>query len=427
MTILCGTDLSENASQAERAAAALASRFSSTLRLLHVSDAEKPDLAALGAQVEKQAAGLRSPTLTVEAGAVAGMPDEALVAQAEGCGATALVVSFLGRRAARWRIGGIAERTAQTSPVPVLVVKDSKPFEAWASGGRTLRVVVALDQSDAAEAAIAFAVELRKHGPCELVFAHVYFPPDEKARLGLRSPVDLTKGDPEIERLLARDLEGKLGALVNEPGVRLKLRMGFGAPAVHLARLAVDEQADLLVVGLHQRSITDRLWHGSVSRAVLHEAETSVACVPARSLSSASARPLPRMRRVLATTDLSPLGNRSIPYAASLAGSGGAVKVLHVVHSEPTAEARTALLQELRALVPSEAQTLGIDWSFDVVASRSVVDAICQAAERAGADALCISSHGRSTATRLLLGSVAEGVLSHSRRPVLVLRPQKDG
>ena len=44
------------------------------------------------------------------------------------------------------------------------------------------------------------------------------------------------------------------------------------------------------------------------------------------------------------------------------------------------------------------------------------------AAERFGADLICMGSRGRSGLTKVLLGSVAQGVMAQSKRPVLVLR-----
>jgi nucleotide-binding universal stress UspA family protein len=43
-------------------------------------------------------------------------------------------------------------------------------------------------------------------------------------------------------------------------------------------------------------------------------------------------------------------------------------------------------------------------------------------AKKVGADLIVVPSHGRTGATRLLLGSVAEGVVRHAHCPVLVLR-----
>jgi len=52
------------------------------------------------------------------------------------------------------------------------------------------------------------------------------------------------------------------------------------------------------------------------------------------------------------------------------------------------------------------------------VPSRGIIDA----AEKHGCDAIVIASHGHRGLTRLLLGSVTNEVLTHSKIPVLVFR-----
>lgn len=52
-------------------------------------------------------------------------------------------------------------------------------------------------------------------------------------------------------------------------------------------------------------------------------------------------------------------------------------------------------------------------------------EAIVAAAEAESADLVVVGTHGRSVIGRLLLGSVSEYVVRHSRVPVLVVRPQE--
>ena len=47
---------------------------------------------------------------------------------------------------------------------------------------------------------------------------------------------------------------------------------------------------------------------------------------------------------------------------------------------------------------------------------------IIEAAEAGGADLIVMGSHGRSGFEKLVLGSVAQRVLSHAHQPVLVVR-----
>ena len=49
-------------------------------------------------------------------------------------------------------------------------------------------------------------------------------------------------------------------------------------------------------------------------------------------------------------------------------------------------------------------------------------ETIVQAAERLKVDAISLASHGRGGLARAVLGSVAEAVVHHSARPVLVVR-----
>jgi nucleotide-binding universal stress UspA family protein len=59
----------------------------------------------------------------------------------------------------------------------------------------------------------------------------------------------------------------------------------------------------------------------------------------------------------------------------------------------------------------------------EIVHSDDVVRSVCQSAERLGADVICVASHGGSAIVQTLLGSVTEGVMKHSRVPVIVVQP----
>ncbi|WP_217125683.1 universal stress protein [Hydrogenophilus thiooxidans] len=69
-----------------------------------------------------------------------------------------------------------------------------------------------------------------------------------------------------------------------------------------------------------------------------------------------------------------------------------------------------------------KASEAGVEADSDTVVSDAPADAIIDAAERHGCDLIFIASHGRSGIARLLLGSVTNKVLSHTKLPVLVYR-----
>ena len=122
---------------------------------------------------------------------------------------------------------------------------------------------------------------------------------------------------------------------------------------------------------------------------------------------------IPGIFTVLAPTDLSADGNRAVGFAyALLAGHGGVVELGHVheralpspayAYDRPEGKLseadRARLVAELRALVPAEAERLGITTHVTVIDGREAARAILQAAERLLADSVVLGSHGRGRA-----------------------------
>jgi nucleotide-binding universal stress UspA family protein len=452
MTIVCGTDFSPNAAHAADAAGALAAAFGVPLDLVHVADgfwrelserAQAPLLEEVGGRLHTEAERMRQRGAAVQEKILHGVPDHALVSHAEQSGARLLVVSSTGRRApARWLLGSVAERTVQTSPMPVLVVRDASPFVAWAEGKRRLRLMAAVDFSKSADAAIRWIAELRAVGPCDVIIAYSSWPPAERRRLGTGVRGTVLENDPEIDTVLRHDLERKADLLPGEGEVRVRVESTLGPVSRHLVGMAAEEGVDLLVTGTHQREGTAQLWYGSVSRGVLHGAPMSVACVPSARETGHEAPRVPGLRRVLAATDFSDLGDRAVPFAYSVLQEGGTVHLVHVVEMAqvndlwyrhydtgfpPTDEQRAAqepeLTAQLQALVPNSAAERGIDTRIHVVEARTAGAALAMAAERFGVDLICVGSQGRTGFAAAVVGSVAQDLIARSGRPVLVVGP----
>lgn len=450
MTIVCGTDFSAAAAGAADAAAALAKALGSGLDLVHVVDGLWPELpervrATLLAEVRDrlraEAERLRARGVAVHEEILHGLADEILVSRAEQTGARLIVVSSTGRRApARWLLGSVAERTAQASSIPVLVVRQPSAVIAWAEGRRRLRVLVAVDFSGGAETAIDWVAGLRAIGPCDVVVAYSSWPPGERRRLGTSVRPTGFENEPDIEAVLRSELERKAARLAGEGEVRVRVEGCLGQAAAHLVGMAVEEGVDLMVTGTHQRDRLGQLWHGSVSRGILHAAAMNVVCVPRAR--RAEAPPLPRVASVLAATDFSELGDRAVPFAYAVAPAGATVHLVHVVerpeadetwyaHSRPTSLAanrppeagETDPAKQLQALVPAEAAARGIETRIHVIEARTAGAAIAMAGWRLGVDLICVGSHGRSGLAAALLGSVAQAVIARSGRPVLVVGP----
>jgi nucleotide-binding universal stress UspA family protein len=151
-------------------------------------------------------------------------------------------------------------------------------------------------------------------------------------------------------------------------------------------------------------------------------------------VTSAPREDIPAFRRVLVPTDFSKLGDKAVAFAYGAAQRGGEVSLLHVIPpvgvfkpDASRADGRHAkrkrdLAARLKALVPENALARGIQSRVEVVEHQHPAAAICQAAERSGAELICIGSGGPVGLKKKLLGSVTESVMRRSGRPILVIR-----
>jgi len=426
MTIVCGTDLSELSLDAVTTALAVATRrHHREVVLVNVLDEELGAGDALAAaareRLDADASRLAQGTdLSIRGEVIVGHPVDALLAASETEGGDLLVVSSKGRtNAPLIKLGGTSGAVVAASATPVLVVRDSAPFVAWAAGERPLRVMIGLDDSASCEPAIELLRELRTSGPVDVVIGHVYYADEAARRYGLRAQ-SLVDADPELERLLARDLIRQLGPLPGEGLILARPWHGLGRIGDHLLEIADSEKVDVVIIGTRGRHGLGRL--SSVSSLVLHDAKQSVWCVPG--LAHRGRRVVPRFQTAVVATDLSEFGNHAISYGYTLVGEqGGHVHLVHV--RDPDDESDVVTLEEqLRSQVPPD--QAGVTTSVHVVAGDDPARAIGEAAERLGADVVVIASRGRSGLTRVLLGSVADKLLRTCRRPVLVLRPPVD-
>lgn len=90
------------------------------------------------------------------------------------------------------------------------------------------------------------------------------------------------------------------------------------------------------------------------------------------------------------------------------------------------AGAQQAAVEQLRTLVPLQAAAGEKHSEVMVLESRDAAQAITQAAERLGADLICLGTHGRGGLSKTVLGSVAQAVLAHTERPTLLVRALRE-
>jgi nucleotide-binding universal stress UspA family protein len=209
--ILVPLDGSKRAEQALPLAIRLARASGGTLLLLRV-DTSLQDLAWYSTEAAfmmpdalaaERAAIRRYMDRMAASEALAGIPHEAVIVEADAAQgiltaideqkADVIVIGTHGRTGLkRWVIGSVARKVARQSPVPVLVLRTSEETQPALPQGQPVRVMVPLDGSTLAEAALKPAVALSQalsapgNGALHLVqilpiAAHVGVLPEEAA------------------------------------------------------------------------------------------------------------------------------------------------------------------------------------------------------------------------------------------------------
>jgi nucleotide-binding universal stress UspA family protein len=459
MTILCATDYSPSANTAAEIAAALALRQHATLWLLHVIEppvgvsasvlaVPAPPLAmsqpwgggteAAAAPLERLAAAFRQRGVTVQTGVRLGIAIDGIKEVARELAPSLIVLGTHGRKgAARLFLGSVAEAVVRTSTCPVLVTRqsDRTDLRGW-SEHRHLRLALATDGSATSAAPLAWLDRNTATWSPELHVLRTYWPADEAYRYGLGNGLsELDDQSPELLRLIERDERRALGRHPALPTSELHLLPAHGDAAESVNREAQRFGADAIVIGIPRgRAPATAI----APAALLRVANVPVLCVPATQPEARET--LPQFQSILIATDLSDNARRAVAAGYGLLqAKGGRVELCHVherdrggalseISAAPPLERgrRDDLEGRLRALIPAEADALGIVTHVSVIEGLGAAEAIMQAARRVDCDVVVLASHGRTGLSRALLGSVAEEVARRCPRPVMIIPTRKD-
>lgn len=413
--ILCATDFTPGASRAADVAAILASRWRASVSLVHAAQVTGPRvLVPAHRRLRTEAARVGRAGVTVAPVLLRGFPagDKILEYLRRTPPALVTVSAVTKGPFDRWAFGSVSEQVAQGAPVPTLVIHDSTPFERWRPAGPALSVLVAVDLLATSDGVLRWVRELQQAGPCDVTVCHVTA---AKSTGG-------AGGDGRGETRLLRDLRKKVrDALGDDDLIQINV-IPAGSVAAGILDVAKTLKPHLIVVGTHQRQGLSRLFHGSFSRALLHAAATNLACVPVAARFDPRGAHIPEYRRVLVATDFSELGNAAVPHACGACAIGGRVRIVHVVNpAEGSRGERDERVAWLRRLIPAELAARAQPAEVEVIEHADPAAAINAAAERFGADLVCLASHGLG-GSRAVFGSVTQRLLKTIRRPVLVVR-----
>jgi nucleotide-binding universal stress UspA family protein len=205
------------------------------------------------------------------------------------------------------------------------------------------------------------------------------------------------------------------------------------AEDVIIDKAAPDKDA-LVVMASHGRSGIQRWLLGSVADKVLHGSTNHLFLI--RAVEQAKTEGESPLKKVIVPLDGSPLAEKVLPYVVDL-GQKMQVEVIFVrAYSLPpsvTADEYGTYSQELFDQLEAEAKDYlaekikaveqqGLRNVSSVVDLGYGAEEITTLARKTPDNFIAMCTHGRSGATRWVLGSVTERVVRHSGDPVLIIR-----
>jgi nucleotide-binding universal stress UspA family protein len=214
-----------------------------------------------------------------------------------------IVMSTHGRGGfGRWIYGSVADEVLREAEVPVLLVPAGCE-QPWSSDRKPC-IVVPLDRSELAEAALGPATELARLLGAGLFLVHVVQLPTYAYGDGYA----FSQFDAEAELTEAREYVEQIAGRLRASGLSVRTWTGVDSPSLAIAAMARAAEADLIVMATHGRGGLARLVLGSVATGTLQRANVPVLVVRPATVRQPTAEPPLAAAKPSTTPELPPAG-----------------------------------------------------------------------------------------------------------------------
>jgi len=297
------------------------------------------------------------------------------------------------------------------------------------------RILVPVDGSTFAEAALPLALALSEKAGAAVRLAMVNQPPNLPP--GVWAEAFLANHAQYIESI-AESVSNRAAPEVAVSSVLLE-----GEVAAALCAEASSAGVDLVVMSTHGHGGLTRMWLGSVADRVLGEAPVPVLLVRPSEDDSVDPAESTTISRILVPLDGTPFAEAALDPAFEIGRLFGASFVLLRTVTYPvvatsylpdTVQVNEAFVRHAKedARVYLEAVRARFDdgsgrVDIDVLVGHSSATTILDQVADSGADLVVMASHGRHGFARAALGSVTDKVLRGSHTPVLIVHPSDLG
>ena len=290
-------------------------------------------------------------------------------------------------------------------------------------------ILVGCDLSEGSDQALDRAIAIAEQHGARVVLVHAQADDAPIADVDNEVLAQIGEVSAAIRVAEARELATRM-ATISARGIKTDVISRIGPPGEILCKAAIDEAAELIVVGTHGRTGISRFLIGSVAADIIRLATCDVLVCRGTAAKSQFLRPL-------LAIDFSPTGHKALAHGAELAAPGAPIDVIHAWQLPagswgatllgqarfPWNTVRDAVLTGVQAQATKfeqEARAAGRELKVELVQGQPTT-VVTQTAERGGHDLIIVGAHGHRGVRRLLLGSVAESTIRHAPCSVLVV------
>ncbi len=218
-----------------------------------------------------------------------GPASETIIQMAQDCDCDLIAMSTKGRSVlGSGLLGSVTYKVMHESPMPILAITPERARQNWGTDYAINRIIVPLDGSELAEAALPYSAFLAGGMNMSVTLMHAHPLDDFLYSDGFMISDAIPQAQDEMAAEMRRYLHGIASELRNE-GLTVNTETTKGKPSTEIAALARKTDHSMIALATHGRSGMSRLLLGSVAEAVVRESGDPVLIVR----SSAAVTPTP--------------------------------------------------------------------------------------------------------------------------------------
>ncbi|UXP34063.1 universal stress protein [Reichenbachiella agarivorans] len=281
-------------------------------------------------------------------------------------------------------------------------------------------ILVPIDFSKVSEYAFDLALQMSKKAQSEIILLHIVDHPSSTT-MNTMGIVDLDL-DP-MESIFMKKMielaEGKMAAKVSEAesaGANVKSKIRIGNPFLEITQQITDTKCDILVMGTEGTEGIGEELIGSNAERVIRKSKVPVITLKEKC-------DLGQLNKIAVASTFEDVSGEFIRHLMALQEFLGAHLSFVKVNTPSAFQTTKSLKKQMEQFVKDYGFK---NCSTEIYNDTSEEDGIVSFAEDNQVDMIAMETHGRTGIMHLILGSIAEDVANHAKRPVWTLNVRKE-